>query len=323
VESGSDEYPREYRELAVRMVREKREKCPSESAAIGLVARELRIPDPEVLRKWVNRADYHDGARLLNSSRWKFAKKSFLRPHAIIIGVAIAVLGTLGGAYSEHWLGFDRSEPDLQVDQVTLTPPAIVQDSAGKTTTPFTVDIKLLNPGTQLAAINNARLVIQQFAVIPQCASQGGFASTGSYRANMPTSPRQGAVVNIPISQLVDAGGADRFDLLLRAPIKNGDAEGQIYVYRINVYLQYNSDERSIDAGEMLVTLPLAPVDGNGYFWTHEVAGEQAVLQSEYGSGYPSLKQCLIMNSHGMNAILSLPAIHTPDITALRSELAY
>jgi hypothetical protein len=324
VESGSAKYPREFRELAIRMVRDERERSPSESAAIVIVSRKLGIGNPEALRKWVIQADYDDSAHLPDSSWRKFAKKSFFRSHPVIIGVAIAIFGALGVSYSQNWLGLDRSQPDLQVDQVTLTSPAISPSSTGKTITPFTVDIKLLNTGTQLVAINNARLVIQQFAVIPQCASQGGFASTGSYSANMPTSPQQGAVVNIPISQIVDADGADRFELQLRTPIKIGDNPlGKIYLYRINVYLEYNSDERSIDAGEVLVTLPLELTDGNGYFWSHEVASQQAALQSEYGSGTSSLKQCLITNSRNINAILSLPASRTLDAAALRSEIAY
>lgn len=321
--SRSAKYSREFRELAVRMVLEEPVRCRSEAAAIGVVSKKLGIPNPEALRKWVVQAGSGEGTRLPDSSWWRRVKKWLFRSHpvvaSVVTSVAVLVLGGLGLTYSQNWIGFDRSQPDLQVDQVTLTPPTVASGFIN----PFKVDIKLLNGGTQLAAINNARLVIQQFAVIPQCGSQGGFVSTGSYDANMPTSPSQGSVVNIAISQLVDAGGADRFDLLLRTPIKNGDVVDKIYLYRINVYLQYNSDERSIDAGEVLITLPLTPTDGNGYFWSHEVASQQTALQSENGSGYPALQQCLIANSHNINAILSLPAIRAPDIAALRSELAY
>jgi hypothetical protein len=316
--SRSAKYPREFRELAIRMVKEERARCPSESTAIGVVSKKLGIPNPEALRKWIIQAEYDEGARLTDSSWWKFAKKSLFRPHNVVIGVAIAVFGGLGLTYSQHWIGLDRSQPDLQVDQVTLTPSAV----ASGFITPFKVDIKLLNDGTQLAAINNARLVIQQFAVIPQCASQGGFVSTGSYAADMPTSPRQGSVVNIAISQLVDAGGADRFDLLLQTPIKS-DPLGKIYLYRINVSLQYNSDENPINVGEVLITLPLGLAEGDGYFWTHDIASSSAGLLSEYGPEFPSLKRCLIANSRSINAILSQPGVRTPDIAALRSNLAY
>ena len=306
------------------MVRDERARQSSESAAIVAVSRKLGIRNPEALRKWLIQADYDDSANASASSWRTLARKSLLRSHTIFIGVAVVILGALGVSYSQNWLGLDRSQPDLQVDQVALVSAAVASSSDGsRTITPFTIDIKLLNPGTQLVAINSARLVIQRFAVIPQCASQGGFASTGSYPANMPASPRPGSAVSIRISQLVEAGGADRFDLRLQAPIKNGDALGQVYLYRIDVSLQYDSDDRSIDVGEVLVTLPLQLTDGNGYFWSHELASQQSALLSQYGPGSSAVKRCLIANSHTINSILSLPAKRTAGVAALRSELAY
>jgi hypothetical protein len=99
--------------------------------------------------------------------------------------------------------------PHLEVDGVSLTS----QASSGSA--PFKIDIKLLNTGKGLAAINDARLVIQKFVVLPMCGSQGEFGPTGTYPHSMPTNPKPGQVVNIPVSQLVSPNGADRFDLLL------------------------------------------------------------------------------------------------------------
>ena len=84
---------------------------------------------------------------------------------------------------------------------------------------PFEIDIRLLNTGTQVAAINSARLVMQQFASLPECMAQGGFASSGSYSASLPDHASPGRTIDIPVSQLVPAGGADRFDLLLRSQL--------------------------------------------------------------------------------------------------------
>ena len=322
--SRRESYSSEYRELAVRLVREERAKGLPESAAIRVVHETLRRPSPETLKRWVARADRDESVRQPDPAWRKFAKNSVFRTAAGVGAVAVAVLTALTVPYTQHLLGLDHGQPDLHVDQVTLTAPAVLPQNSNShsTITPFKIDIRLLNDGTQLAAINNARLVIQQFAVIPQCNSQGGFASTGSYDANMPINPRPGSVVNIGISQLVDAGGADRFDLRLQTPLRAGEGVAAIYLYRINIYLQYNSDNRSINAGEVLVTLPVQLVNGEAFFWTRYFAGHPAYL-SFLGSGLASVKRCLIKNSRNINAILSMPAIRTPGVAALRSQLAY
>jgi hypothetical protein len=309
-------YSEELRESAVRMVAEVRPKYSSEWAAISAVANELGIRHPETLRRWVRQAES-------SSSKWLFLKKSLLRPHPIVIGVIITVLGGLALAYSQLALGVNKHKPSLVVDDVSLSPGGVVVSQNGHSRMRFfKIDIKLLNTGTQVAAINDARLVIQKFVKLPQCATEGDFGSTGRYHSNMPTDARPGTVIRIPVSQLVNPDGADRFDLLLDTPIKQSSGLLTIYLYWVHVYLDYNTGTSPVDIGEILIALPFDPPDGNGYFWTHLFATHPHYLDFE-GTAAFGIEKCLIRNSHTLNTMLSLPGKRTTTMSKIPPLLAF
>ena len=210
----------------------------------------------------------------------------------------------------------------LEVDAVSISPGLVVSSQTGPSRiTPFKIDIKLLNTGTQLAAINDARLIIQKFVKVPQCASQGGFASTGHYRSNIPIDPRPGTVISIPISQLVKPDGADRFDLLLHAPLLRGSV-GTSYLYQMHVYLDYNTGANAVDVGEVLVGLPFYPDSNDGYFWSRYFAAHPKYLDFE-GKAAPGIERCMIRNSRTLNSILSLPGKRTAAVSAIRAQLSF
>jgi transposase len=57
------QYPREFRERAVRLVAEHRGEYQTEYAAIRSVAAKLGITTPETLRKWIRQAELDGGTR--------------------------------------------------------------------------------------------------------------------------------------------------------------------------------------------------------------------------------------------------------------------
>jgi hypothetical protein len=238
----------------------------------------------------------------------------------VLVGVLVSVLST----QAQRVVPLPSSAqapgaPQLEVDEVTLT----AARYQGRTFAPFKIDIKLLNMGNEVAAINDAQMVIQKFVVLPQCASQGGFGPTGTYSTNMPTDPRPGQVVDIPISQLVPSNGADRFDLLLRAPLVNGPEGPNVYLYRVHLYLTYNVHTKPLDVGEVLVDLPLAP-DAGEYFWnSYYAANPGIILGAVYGSNIPEYKRCVISNSYALRSILSLPSLRPAELTAILPQLRY
>jgi hypothetical protein len=220
------------------------------------------------------------------------------------------------------------SAAHLQVDEVNLTP-------AQGWGSPFKLDIRLLNTGSAVAIINHVRLVIQQFALLSICATQGGFGPTGAYAANMPVPASPGQVVDAPISQLVPAGGADRFEVLLRAPILPVTApmpsspygplpKLNVYVYRVRAYLTYNVGTTPADLGEILITYP-GPVLAGEYYWTPYVATHPQFLSGVLTPAeLPAYKKCAIANSVTLRSILALPAIRDTFMARVKlSDLAY
>jgi hypothetical protein len=257
-----------------------------------------------------------------SSSKKRWFKKPAVWISTLASAVIAGVLVNLATGGLSDAVPHRGAAPNIEVDAVSLSPGLVVSSEAGPSKiTPFKVDIKLLNTGTQLAAINDARLVIQKFVKVPQCASQGGFTSTGYYNSNIPLDPRPGTVINIPISQLVEPDGADRFDLLLRAPLQSR-SPATSYLYRIHVYLDYNTGANAVDVGEILVGLPFYPDDNDGYFWTHYFAGHPKYFTFE-GEAAPGIERCMIRNSRALSSILSLPGKRTAAVSAIPAQLAF
>jgi hypothetical protein len=323
----SAKYPPELRNRAVRMVADVRSDYSSEQAAIAAVASILGIDSPETLRHWVRRAAGDSGQ---GSSKWRTLK--LIWAHPVIVGSIITVLGGLGLIYSTHFLGMDQqqspgtakaSAPHVEVDHVSLTPAIAKTSPNGVIFGPFKIDIKLLNTGAQLAAINSARLIIQKSVVLPQCASQGNFTATGAYRANMPTDPSPGQVVSISVSQLVQPGGADRFDLLLQTRLLRNSLGYSVHLYRIHIYLTYNVGTKPLDIGEVLVYFPFAPGSGE-YYWSRYYAARPQLVNNTVGAGFvPRYKRCAIKNSYALHSILPLPAMRTSELASIPAQLAY
>jgi transposase-like protein len=327
------QYLPEFRERAVKMVIDVRSSFESDEDAVNAVAGILDIDNPDVLRKWLRR-DRRGAAAGSPGTSWLGSLKRFAtRSHAIVIGVVITVLGGLGLAYSLQVTGVGHSVsadsgPHLEVDQVTLTygsePRATAADPYGgpwpPIPPPFEIDIRLLNTGPQVAAINSARLVMQQFASLPECMAQGGFAPSGSYSASLPDHASPGRTIDIPISQLVPANGADRFDLLLRSQLP-GNALADLYLYRFHLYLFYSTRDR-LDLGEITISFPSAPAVGS-YFWSETVLTNPSLHTLLIQLGRAGIEKCDIQNSRTLHSILSLPGARPAKLAAIPPQLKY
>jgi hypothetical protein len=249
---------------------------------------------------------------------------------AVVTGVAVTLAShyagnaASGGGHPTATVSVTSSgaTAHLEIDEISLTPATGPKD-ATRLLTPFTIDIKLLNTGSVVAVINHLRLVVQQFAMLPLCNSQGGFGSSGAYTANLPTTASPGQVIDVPISQLVPAGGADRFDVLLRAPLVLGKNVNSIYLYRVHAYLTYNVNTNPADLGEIIIAFPYSPSAGE-YYWTHYYAVNPQVVAGVVSSGdLAKYKQCVIANSHALYSILTLPAMRATDMNGIVPQLAF
>lgn len=320
------QYTPEFRQRAVKMVADVRSSFESDQDAINAVAGVLSIDNPDILRKWLRH--HRRGAATGSSgpSRLQALRKFATRSHTIVIGVAVTVLGGLGLAYSQQVFGVGQSAPadsapHLEVDQVSFAysgwPRVTGWPPVPK---PFEIDIRLLNTGTQVAAINSARLIMQQFASLPECMAQGGFFSSGSYSAGLPDHATPGRTINIPVSQLVPAGGADRFDLLLRSQLP-GNMAADLYLYRFHLYLSYNKSDQ-LDLGETVISFPGPPAVGQ-YFWSQAVLTNPGLHEELAQLGRAAIEKCDIANSRTLHSVLSLPGARPAELSAIPPQLAY
>jgi transposase-like protein len=316
-------YTPELRERAIKMVAEVRANYPSEWAAICAVAAKLEIRSPGTLRRWIVQNAQNDSSAKRKASKWGFLKKLLPGTRTTVGAIIITVVGGLALVYVENFAGVNKNQAQVELDQLSASPGdiAYLNSSLGRDV-PFKIDVKLINAGTQIAVVNDARLVIQKFARIPECAAQGSFPATGNYIANMPTSPRLGSVVRVPVSQLAQSDGADRFNVLLRIPPQKLRNEGTVYIYLVRVYIDYNGGNKSVNAGEVLVDLPFDPSSAGAYFYTKEFAESPDYFKFE-GAEAPGIERCLVQNSEALRSILSSSAVRTHALAIIPSQLAF
>ena len=239
---------------------------------------------------------------------------------AVLIGVLVSVLSTQAQRVVPSAPSGTQA-PHLEIDQVSLAYAPAGESDLQR----FQIDIKLLNTGPQIAAINSASLVIQDAIKLPQCNGQGGFVSTGSYTDNLPSDPSPGQVVNIPVSQLVNANGADRFDLLLSPPQTHSDLSGRIiYLYRVHLYLRYNAHNTPLDVGEIIVS---SETPGAGeYFLSKYWAAHEKEFDFMAGlrpGAASALRKCDIRGSQVLHSFLTQPGMRMADMAAIPSQLAF
>jgi hypothetical protein len=139
----------------------------------------------------------------------------------------------------------------------------------------------------------------------------------------MPTNPSPGQVVNIPISQLVQANGADRFDLQLRVPILQGSARYNAYLYQVHLYLTYNVNTKPLDLGVLLVDLPLPPSAGEYYWDSYDSTHPQVIAGMVYTPDMPRYKKCVINNSYALRSLLSSSAKRPAALATILPQLRY
>jgi hypothetical protein len=240
---------------------------------------------------------------------------------AVLVGVLVSVLSTQAQRVVPPPSG--SAVPQLEVDGVSLTSANTqpISNSIDVNFTPYKIDIKLLNTGSGVAVINDARLLIQQFVVLPLCATQGFLGSSHTYSGNMPIDPKLGQAVDVPLSEEVPPNGADRFDLQLGVPLPRSGVS-KIYLYRVHLYFTYNVNTRPLDAGELLVDLPLPPAAGEYYWDNYYSANPQAILGAVYGPDIPEYKECAIGNEHALYSILKPPSARPTQLAAILPQLS-
>jgi hypothetical protein len=183
-----------------------------------------------------------------SGSRWSWL-------NAGIVVALVGVIGAVLAAVVPHYLDASTpSAPNLEVDSVTAQSyveqhASLASDSDGSPGYE-TLDFKLRNTGGQLAFITGVRITVHSLRVL-QSSDFGTF---------VPVSALYGFVIPIrtgtftaPVSEDIEPGQADRFELNISLPRNTGDAQ---YIYGISLALVYDKGN-AVNAGQM--SLDLSP----------------------------------------------------------------
>jgi hypothetical protein len=241
----------------------------------------------------------------------------------VLVGVLVNVLSTQAQRVVAQPSVSSSTAPQLEVDEVSLTSGGAQGARYDVRFTPYKIDVKMLNTGSGVAVINHAKLKIEEFATVPKCASQGSLDSTHTYTSNLPTNPKPGQLVDIPLSQKVPPNDADRFDVLLRAPLPRSDVGSVIYLYRLHFYLAYNVGVKPLDVGYILADLPYPPDAGEYYLDSYYSAHPQVAAGAVTASDLPAYRKCVVKNSRVLHSILSLPSMRPAELAKILPTLKY
>jgi hypothetical protein len=239
------------------------------------------------------------------------------------LGVVGVVLGSVLSSQAQRVVPPPSvsTAPHLVVDRVSLT--AADTQLSGNTLmiTPFRVDMTLLNTGSGVAVINDARLVIEQFVTLPICAAQGYLSTSHAYNGTMPADPKPGQVIDIPLSEEIAANDADRFDLDLGLP--HDKLSGNVYLYRVQLYLTYNANTAPLDVGNLLINLPVLPAAGE-YYWSSYYSAQPGIISGMVAAPYiPAYKRCVTNNTYALHSVLSLPSLQPTALAAILPTLRF
>jgi hypothetical protein len=239
--------------------------------------------------------------------------------------IAVAVIGAVAGAFATGFVNRLFSPPatshtvvaapQLEVD-TTLVVPKIIQ-KAGRPGFVDQVYFSLRNTGNQLAVITGLRLEVQRFLSLKECFSSGSLLTTGWSQASLPVDPKLGTVVTVPQSQQLTPDSADKFEVSLHV---NTVIRG-LQIYRLHAWVLYDKQATPVNAGYLVVSLPVEPQDG-GYVWTRQDQADPGRLRP-FTASLQQLSQCLIANSKQLRTILSLPGNRSTGLSGLPAQLAY
>lgn len=204
--------------------------------------------------------------------------------------------------------------PRIEVDGMT------VQDASIRNAVSAKIHILLRNTGSQLTIIKQVRLQVDSAEQLPLCVGQGDLSSSASYGATIPARPRPRSVVSVNVHQSEPPDSADHFVVQLHLP-KN--SHGGISLYQLNVSLVHDNVAKPVEAGYVLLALPLNP--NNAFVWTKSSAQDfrNPVEMRTFGDSYPAWSRCLISNSRAVQKFLSLPGARSASLSGLRPALAF
>jgi hypothetical protein len=232
--------------------------------------------------------------------------------------LTLALTPVVIGASLTAFFVYLQNHPALPVPRIEIDSMTVRSSEPFR---PFGINFQLRNTGSQLAVITAVDLHVEEFLKLPICGSQGYLPVSHHYPANMPLSTAPGKVVRIPISEQVGPDAADRFEISLRLPpSRSVQMNAAIRLYRVRVGLIYDNLATPVEAGVVIVSLPLEP--NIQYAWTRSLQKRHGSQLYFYAAEFQRLNRCMVANSKKLAALLSLPGQEGAGLSSFRSQIA-
>jgi hypothetical protein len=236
---------------------------------------------------------------------------------ATVLGIPVALVG-LVLAYLALRDGDDHPSPD-RASALRLVD---VRVKNGEWDPMPQLDVTLHNVGTGRAVLTGARIVVRKVTALPTRYTQGDLPVTGRYGVLLPPHP---ASVDVPLHQQIGADRADRLVLRLRASRRSLHLDQfppRLLVYQLQLTISDDGGGRPLDAGLALVSVPSAPIQSVN-FWPADPETQAGLLKSFGASAPPAnVLACWQANTSALRAILDKPGKRSPELAALRANVA-
>ncbi|MEV4639970.1 hypothetical protein AB0J80_21740 [Actinoplanes sp. NPDC049548] len=184
--------------------------------------------------------------------------------------------------------------------------------------TPPAVEFTVHNGGTRRSVITRLVMTIEDSTVIEQCAADGApVAVSASYDVTLPLRPADGTELQVPVSQQQRPDEADRFAVRIGTP--EPGSRTTVHLYRVRFELVVGGAPARVPAGTAVVAAPMAPLDGDGYFWSETYDSGEVVFDP-----YPGLERdiaCMRRNSGTLQEFLAGGAELSPELAESKSVM--
>jgi hypothetical protein len=120
------------------------------------------------------------------------------------------------------------------------------------------IHVRLHNTGGRRSVLTSALFTVKRFVRIVPCGLGGGLTASARYDLVLPSSPRAGQVIEVPINQQLGADEADRFVFRVGSS-KAADDIGLILVYELGIGVRHDGASQPLDVGTAVVALAGTP----------------------------------------------------------------
>jgi hypothetical protein len=167
------------------------------------------------------------------------------------------------------------------------------------------IDLTVRNTGDVVSVVTRARLVVRDTGMLTICQAGGGLGPSETYDVQLPADAAKGETVDAKVSQQIQPGAADRFDIRLDVP--EPERQTGFWLYQLDVLLSHDGAPKPLQAGTVLVSAPYLPAPG--VFWSGTENKE-----SYEGAGSAEVKRCLQDNEATLERMLAVDGERSPQM---------